>query len=73
MQGSGRHMRPFNQGIKAFREGRLDNPYKENTKDHRDWQFGFNKAYFSNLERVQAREQSGTRSSEVQSHQKESA
>ena len=48
-------MKPFNEGIKAFKEGRLGNPYRENTKDYRDWEFGFNKAYFANLERIESR------------------
>ena len=61
-------MKPFNEGIKAFKEGRLGNPYRENTKDYRDWEFGFNKAYFSNLERIQPR----GRSSQVQSIKEES-
>ena len=65
-------MKPFNEGIKAFKEGRLGNPYKENTKDYRDWEFGFNKAYFSNLERVKDREQSRGRGNQVQSSKEES-
>jgi hypothetical protein len=61
-------MKPFNEGIKAFKEGRLGNPYRQNTKDYRDWEFGFNKAYFSNLERVQSR----GRSNQVQGSKEES-
>jgi hypothetical protein len=61
-------MKPFNEGIKAFKEGRLGNPYRENTKDYRDWEFGFNKAYFSNLERVEPR----GRGHQVQSNKEES-
>jgi hypothetical protein len=62
-------MKPFNEGIKAFKEGRLENPYKQDTKDYRDWEFGFNKAYFSNLERVQSR----GRGYQVQGSEEESA
>ena len=66
-------MKPFNQGYKAFKEGRLGNPYKQDTKDYRDWEFGFNKAYFQNLDRVKAREQSGGRGGQVQGDKKENA
>jgi hypothetical protein len=62
-------MKPFNEGIKAFKEGRLGNPYKENTKDYRDWEFGFNKAYFANLERIESR----GRSNQVQGIKEESS
>ena len=37
------------QGKRAFYSGKLDNPYKEGTSRHRDWQFGFDRAYFENL------------------------
>jgi len=43
---------PFHRGLKDFFLGNISNPYKENTQDHRDWQFGFNKSYFSNLEKI---------------------
>jgi hypothetical protein len=44
--------KPFNQGYKGFLIGNLTNPYVRNTKEHRDWEFGFNKAYFKNKEQV---------------------
>jgi hypothetical protein len=44
--------KPFNQGYRGFLVGNLTNPYPQNTKDHRDWEFGFNKAYFKNKEQV---------------------
>ena len=44
--------KPFNQGYKGFLIGNLKNPYVCNTKEHRDWEFGFNKAYFKNKEQV---------------------
>lgn len=43
---------PFHRGLKDFSLGNISNPYKENTQDHRDWQFGFNKSYFSNLSKI---------------------
>jgi len=45
-------MSPYDQGWKDFRRGQISNPHKPDTKDHRDWQFGFNKAYFLNLEKI---------------------
>lgn len=49
-------MTPFDEGFKAFRSGQLGNPYHKNTVRNRDWELGFNKAYFINLERVKERE-----------------
>lgn len=46
----------YQEGYKAFREGLLGNPYSPNTSRHRDWEFGFNKAYFNNLEWVKKKE-----------------
>ena len=50
-------MKPFNEGYQAFLKGDLGNPYQVNTKDNRDWEMGFNKAYFRNLDRVKLNEQ----------------
>lgn len=58
-------MRPFSEGMKAFKGGRLDNPYKKDTKDYADWEYGFNRAYFQNLEKL-----SGRGSTQVQSDKK---
>ena len=44
--------KPFNQGYRGFLVGNLTNPYSQNTKEYRDWEFGFNKAYFKNKEQV---------------------
>ena len=49
-------MKPFNEGYQAFLNGNLGNPYQVNTKDNRDWEMGFNKAYFKNKELVIERE-----------------
>ena len=43
---------PVDQGYRGFLVGNLVNPYVQNTKGHRDWEFGFNKAYFKNKEQV---------------------
>ncbi len=45
-------MKPFHKGIEAFKRGKIGNPYNPNTTDHRDWEHGFNRAYFSNLKKV---------------------
>jgi hypothetical protein len=49
-------MKPYDEGYRAFRKGQLSNPYNKDTSRYRDWEFGFNKAYFDNLERVKERE-----------------
>jgi len=50
-------VKPYEQGRQAFKTGKLGNPYQAQTKDNREWEMGFNKAYFLNLERVKAYEQ----------------
>lgn len=57
-------MKPFHQGRRAFNKPKFvktkkglileGNPYPENTKDHRDWEFGYNKAYYENLEETKS-------------------
>lgn len=54
-------MKPFQEGYKDFLQGQISNPYPVNTSKHQDWQFGFNKAYFKNLEIVQRRENGQTK------------
>lgn len=44
-------MKNVRKGINDFYKGNITNPYDEDTTDHREWQFGFNQAYFTNLER----------------------
>ena len=43
-------------GMKAFRkpQGKMvaANPHEVGTHKHKEWELGFNKAYFQNLERV---------------------
>ena len=57
-------MSPQEQGAFAFKSGRLNNPYhyKFKFKQHRDWQLGWNKAYFKNLDKVKKDEQARKRS-----------
>ena len=44
-------MDAFKEGAKDFRSGQISNPYEVNTRKNKDWEMGFNKAYFSNKER----------------------
>lgn len=48
-------MKAYEEGYKDFRRGQLSNPYKEGTNKHREWEQGFNKAYFKNLEFVKTK------------------
>lgn len=49
-------MKPFDEGQLAFKKGRLTNPYNVGTSRYRDWQFGFDRAYFDHLKIVKERE-----------------
>lgn len=49
-------MNAFEQGYRDFGKGYTTNPHKKGTPKYRDWEFGFNKAYFRNLERVRENE-----------------
>lgn len=51
-------MKAFNEGQSAFLTGQVGNPYPLNTNKYREWERGFNKAYFRNLEKVKQIEQS---------------
>ena len=64
-------MKPFQKGADCFNKGRLGNPYPPTTTDHRDWEYGFNKAYFINLKKVKEHEQRNIsiRSKEVQTEE----
>lgn len=50
-------MKPFDEGQRAFKKGQLTNPYNPDTSRHRDWQWGFDRAYFDNLEKVKDAEE----------------
>ncbi len=49
-------MKPFDEGRLSFKKGQLTNPYNADTSRYRDWQFGFDRAYFENLTKVKERE-----------------
>ena len=42
----------YNQGITAFKRGKLTVPFSENTMQAREWQRGFNSVYYIQLERI---------------------
>tara|TARA_R110002020_G_scaffold311002_1_gene526661 strand:- start:292 stop:492 length:201 start_codon:yes stop_codon:yes gene_type:complete len=42
------------KGYRAFHRGRITNPYKINTTFYKEWERGFNKAYFQNLAKLNA-------------------
>lgn len=48
-------MKPFNEGQRDFKVGQLVNPYNVNTTRNREWERGFNKAYFDNLDQIEGR------------------
>ena len=54
----------FNKGRGAFYRGYTRTPYHLNTMQHREWQRGYNFAYYKNLERVK-REEARKRSKEI--------
>jgi hypothetical protein len=49
-------MKPFDEGAKAFKRGNVVNPYNVDTARHKDWQFGWDRAYFDNLKKVKEAE-----------------
>lgn len=46
----------MNQGYRAFYQGSLDCPYPFHTMKAKEWQRGFNRAYFNNLEYLAKRQ-----------------
>ena len=69
-QHSKKHVKPFDRGFRVFDKGRLlhkskmlmGNPFHLNTTAYKEWERGFNVAYYRNLERLD--EQSEERSRE---------
>ena len=47
----------YEKGYKDFRQGRVVNPFPDDTMQHREWERGFNKAYYEQLKRVKEYEQ----------------
>lgn len=42
----------FDKGMYAFKRGWLGNPYDPDTAQGKEWQRGFNAAYFENLKKL---------------------
>jgi hypothetical protein len=42
----------FGQGQVAFKRGWMSNQYNPNTMQGKEWQRGFDKAYFENLDKL---------------------
>ena len=46
-------LNPFEQGRKAFRRGKVVNPFRcKLQRRKKSWEYGFNKAYFYNLNKL---------------------
>jgi len=43
---------PYERGRRDFNVGTIANPYSHETKEGKDWEYGFTKAYFLNLKKV---------------------
>ncbi len=54
-RGLGKHDAPlkiqFQKGYESFRYGKLRNPYGSDTMLYREWERGFNTAYYDNIHR----------------------
>ena len=60
------NVKTIKQGARAFRFPKFatvngytvvkGNPYKVDTEEHRQWEQGYNEAYFKNLDRIKKRE-----------------
>ena len=44
------------QGYTDFKRGRVGNPFHKDTMQYREWNRGFNKAYFEQLKKVKQHE-----------------
>jgi hypothetical protein len=47
----------YKRGADDFYRGRVANPFHKDTMQYREWERGFNKAYFDKLRKVQKYEQ----------------
>ena len=55
----------YNMGYDGFRYNRHVNPFHKDTMQYREWNRGFDKAYFDNLKRVKDNEMIGENKSLV--------
>lgn len=42
----------YEKGYADFRKGRVGNPFSEDTMQYREWERGFNTAYYEQLNRI---------------------
>jgi len=42
----------YTRGSSDFKEGNLENPFHKDTMQYREWERGFNKAFFDKLKKV---------------------
>lgn len=49
----------YEKGYADFWKGRIGNPFHKDTMQHREWDRGFNTAYFEQLKKVQGNELRG--------------
>ena len=42
----------YKRGVDAFHRGRVANPFHKDTMQYREWERGFNKAYFEKMRKV---------------------
>jgi len=49
----------YEKGYADFWKGRIGNPFHKDTMQHREWNRGFNTAYFEQLKKVQGNELRG--------------
>jgi len=47
-------VKAYNQGYSAFVKGDLSNPYPSGDYSYKEWERGFNAAYFYNLKRIES-------------------
>ena len=45
-------MKANDKGYKDFTSGRIINPYNLNTYRHKEWERGYNRQYFINLNKI---------------------
>jgi|TARA_R110000822_G_scaffold225112_1_gene357956 hypothetical protein len=55
----------FQKGLEDFKRGRIGNPFHKDTMQYREWERGFNRAWYENLKRVFNNEQARTGSREM--------
>ena len=51
----------YRKGMDDFHKGRLSNPFHKDTMQYREWNRGFNKAYFDRLRKVKKYESKGSK------------